>query len=160
MDPTETIQNYFKSLTIIHAALLLGQVFFGIVACYLVLTGLPGNNMGDLHDIFQNYIPLGVIGSILGSLLITKSRLKTAREKNELEEKLGHYRATLIIKFALLEGATFLALICFVVTANYFLLGLAALTIIIFSINRPTKDKATTDLELNYAERAAVNSNR
>lgn len=148
---TQTSQNYFKSLTIIHAALLFGQIIFGIAAGYLVVNGyLDGNK--ELYDIFQIIVPLGVIGSIWGSSQIMKSRLENIRGKSKLEDKLGYYRSSLIIKFALLEGASLFAIICFLLTADYFLLALAGLTIAIFFINKPTRDKIVTDLDLNYEE--------
>ncbi len=151
----QTSQDYFKSLTIIHTALLLGQIIFGIAACYLVLNEYLNGNYG-LYDIFQFVVPLFVIGSIWGSSQFMKSRLENIRGKSKLEEKLGYYRATLIIKFALLEGASLFALICFFITADYFLLALAGLTIAIFFINKPTRDKIVADLDLNYEERVMI----
>ena len=155
-----TSKEYFNGLTVFHATLLIGQVLFGVVAFYLNSNVLVKEDMEDLNKIFQIVVPIFIISGLLGSKLLTKIRIKSIKEKTELKEKLGDYRVTLIIKFALLEGPSLFALVCYFLTANYFFLELAGLIIMAFLVNRPTRHKVVIDLELNHAERALIKDPR
>lgn len=155
----QTLQDYFKSLTIIRAALLTGQVLLGSAAFYFILNGQLVHRQEDLYDIIQIVAPLLVIGSLLGSSLLIKSQLKMIRKKEDLIEKLGGYRAALIIKYSLLEGASLIAIVSYLLTADYILLGLAGLLIAIFFISKPSRKKSVKDLDLNQSERDLIFKN-
>ena len=64
--------------------------------------------------------------------------------------------STLIIKLAILEGVSLCMLVFYYMTANLLFLLLSGLTIVLFIMNRPTKEKAINDLELNQKERALI----
>lgn len=152
----QTSKEYFNGLTIIHAALLIGQVLFACVAYYLNSNEPFSNNSRGLNDVFQIVAPIFVVGGIMGSTFLTIAQLKSIKERTTLPEKLGSYRAVHIVKLALLEGPSLFAIVCYLLTANYLFLGLAGLIIVIFLINWPTRDKVAKDLELNQTDRARM----
>ncbi len=153
-----TSKEYFKSLTVIHAALLFGQILFGGVAFGLNTSGQLqlGEELKDLTSIFNILIPFLVIGGVFGSTLLSKNRLKTIREKKDLKEKLGDYRTLQVLKLALLEVPSFFALVCYLVTGNFMFLAFSAIIIVVFFINRPSKARAIYELELNSEEKALI----
>ncbi len=152
----QTTKEYFKSLTILHFALLIGQVLFGIVTFYINSTNTVGFDYVIQNDIFLLVAPVLFIGGILSSTLIAKHQLKMNKAKTILKAKLGGYMSTLIIKLAILEGVSLCMLVFYYMTANLLFLLLSGLTIVLFIMNRPTKEKAINDLELNQKERALI----
>jgi len=145
----QTSKEYFRSLMIVHAALLAGQVIFLFISFFLNASGLIIADSGDLDRIFTIVVPLFVLAGITTSLVLTKTRLTQIREKGSLNEKLTEYRSAFIVKLALLEGPSFLAIVCYLLTANPLFLGLAVFMIVLFFINRPTREKVSAELELH-----------
>jgi len=159
MNATEqTSKEYFRSLQIVHLALLLGISSFTIIVFFLNYSG--GLNIGDgnLNCIFQYIVPAMLVCCLIASNLINKSKINKIKQKTNLLDKLGDYRSAFIIKFALLEGPAFFAIVVFLLTANEVYLIYILPIIILFIILRPTKDKIIMELELNNDERAKVNN--
>ena len=109
-----------------------------------------------MNGIFQMVVPVVVIGGLIGSILLTKNRLQAIREKTDLKGKMADYRATQILKYALIEGPSLLAIVAYLLTGSMYLLGFAAIMIVALYMNRPTRDAAANDLELSIDERAVI----
>lgn len=152
----QTSREYFKAFTIIHFALLMGQVVFASVVYYLISSGSVSNKITDLDEVFIYAAPLAVLGGIAGSIFVTKQRLGSIPNNATLEDKLFEYRAIVITKLAMLEGPAFFAIICYYLTSNLLYLGLVPILLVVFVLNRPTASKAVQDLSLNQQERALV----
>ncbi len=152
----QTSKEYFNSLTIIHAALIAGQLMFIGVLVYLNRSESPTSYSENHNDIFLILAPVLAILGILGGFFITKNRLESIDKRTELKDKLEHYRTTLIIKFALLEGPSLFSLVCFLLSGNYMFLGLSAILILILFTYRPTKEKTMRDLELSHKDRLLI----
>ncbi|MGZ2371423.1 hypothetical protein ACXR6G_16710 [Ancylomarina sp. YFZ004] len=152
----QTSKQYFKSLKVIHIALLLGQLAFATLAYIINFITPISNGMEDLNDIFLILVSVITFGSIAAGIFITKSKLIAANEKPNLSDKLNDYRALTIARLALLEGPVFFAIISFLLTGNLIFLGFAGLILIIFIIQAPGKDKLINDLELTYAEKSLI----
>lgn len=151
----QTSKEYFTSLTVIHAALMTGPILFGLVAFYLNASGQFTGDADNL-EVFQIIVPIIVVGGFIGSSLVSNSRLNVIRQKADLRDKLGDYRATLVVKYALLEGPALFALVCYILTASYLFLGLAGLMILALFIQRPTKFKTANDLRLDRKDRELI----
>jgi len=153
----QTSKEYFNVLTIIHAALTYGQVFFGLVFFYLNTNLLSPNN-GDIYDIFIFVVPATVVMGFVASTFLMKARLGAIKKMSGLKEKLRNYRTAFIIRMALLESPSFFALVAYYLTGNYFFLGLSGIIIIVFVIERPTRSKVAMDLELNMGDKALLDN--
>jgi MFS family permease len=156
MTTNETSKVYFKSLAIIYIAVIISQVFLGLVFYYLNHVSQNKTFPAELNKIFLILIPVLIVGAIVGSAVILRFRLKKLIEKADLKEKLREYRVTLLVNYAILEGPALLSLGCYYITANIIYLGLAGLIIVIFSINKPSKERVAYDLDLNPGERAII----
>lgn len=150
----QTSKQYFKSLKLIHIALMIGQVSFASVA--FLINSLEPIAMTELNDTFLILVAVFTLGSLAAGKLVAKNKLKAAKQKQTLSEKLDDYRVLIITKLALLELPVFFAIVSFILTSNLTFLGLSGLVLIIFIIQAPTQDKLIDDLELTYAEKTLI----
>src|SRR5471030_821542 len=98
----QTPAGFLKLISIIHLALLGGQMVFGIVAfaeSTKVYFDVKYNG-----DPFIFIAPILAIGGIVAGNLIFKQLLTALESKTSLSEKMMGYQTALIIRFALLEG--------------------------------------------------------
>jgi hypothetical protein len=149
-------KEYIKILSLIHTALFMGQLILGGVFIFLNLSGQLAIEGADLLEVFQLVVPIVMLGVIYGGEWVRKMRLKTCKEKKELNEKLDEYRTAIIIKYALLEASSLLALIAYLMTSNYLFLSLAGIGLIVFFNNRPSLQKIIDELELNDSEKSLL----
>jgi MFS family permease len=151
----QTSKQYFRSLTILYFGLLIGQVAFAAITLYLNLELLfqPDDS---LRDIFIYIVPIFVVNGFATGHLIYKSRLKKIKKHNSLTSKMGEYRGAMIIRLAMLEGASLFAIVVYLLTADLIFIAMSGLIIAFFIILRPTSDKISMDLELNSTEKLQI----
>ncbi|WP_167611971.1 hypothetical protein [Maribellus sediminis] len=147
-----TPKEYFRSLQIVHLALMAGIVSFIVIAIVLQNMGFESDGE-DMLPALIYVVPVFMIGGILASNYVFKFRLKTCISQSGLKQKLEEYRSALIIKFALVEGPSFFAIIAYLLTANLVFVGITVLLLAVLLSYRPTPAKSIIDLELDYDER-------
>ncbi|MBN2174651.1 MAG: hypothetical protein JW731_10990 [Bacteroidales bacterium] len=152
-----TSREYFKGINIVYMALLAGQVFFILIALFLFYYGRFNVGAAELSEFLIYIVPVFVIAGILASNFLYRKRISVIKQKKELAEKLNDYRSILIIRLALLEGPSFFAIVCYLLTAQLIYLAFSALIIFIFLTVRPTRIRVITDLELNMDEQKRIN---
>jgi hypothetical protein len=152
----QTSKDYFYSLNIIHLGLTLGQILFAVVVYFLLASGQRSAGDEQMNETFQLIVPFLIIGGVTGGMLLARNRLESIRAKKDLKEKMIDYRSTLMLKYALWEAPSLVSIIGYLMTGNLFYLGLSAVVIGLFLLNRPTRDRAATELELSPSERAAI----
>ena len=140
-----TPREYFKTMFVIWLALIGGQVFFGIITFYLNNNGSYDPQEKNLKDIFTYLVPVFAFYGV-------KKRLSLSKSKTSLLQKLNDYRAALIIRYALLEGATFFSLVSYLMTGDQLFLYISISIIAIFIIIKPSIQNVINDLELNPGE--------
>jgi hypothetical protein len=150
----KTPQTFLKTITIIHSALLIGQVLFGVVTFYI--TNSTVINLNPAGDVYFYIVPLFfVIGMLAGSFIFKQHVAKLA-DKNALPEKLSDYQTALIIKYALTEGTSLFGIVVYLLTGNLLYLIFTGLNILYFIWMRPTKDKIEEDMNLSYEDKIAM----
>jgi MFS family permease len=153
-----TSKENFKSMLVIWLSLIGGQVFFGLIAFYLNNNGSYYPQGKDLKDIFIYLVPVFAIYGLVAGSIIFKKRLNSSKNKTSLLEKLNDYRAALIIRYALLEGATFFSLVSYLMTGDQLFLYISILIIAMFIILKPSAEKVINDMELNPNERQMISN--
>jgi hypothetical protein len=149
-------QTFVKIIAIIYAALLIGQVLFGIVA--FARTKGIGLNLKLGSDPFFYIVPfLIVAGMLFGNFLFMQQISKLA-DKNTLSEKLAGYQTALIIRFAIAEAPSLLGIVGYMLSGNVIYLILTTFNVLYFILIRPTKDKMAADLELTHEDKNAMGS--
>lgn len=147
-----TPNKYLASLSLIHLALLIGQVLFAAVAFFI-----NENRRLDLSDTDNKFffiIPLLAIGSYFAGNFLFRQNINTiANNNNSLKEKLNSYQVALIIKLALLEGPALFGVVAFLLSGNLYFLLISGLLIGYFFIQKPSKEKIIDELKLNFEHR-------
>lgn len=157
MDKTkQNFKQYQKSSTIIHAALLMGQVFFTAITIFLNQTQGALTEDEMLRTMFMIMIPLFFLMTFGIGKIVAGNKLKLAKEKADLKAKMEDYRSINIIRYAMLEGTAFFAIITFMLTGEMLLLAFAGMIMVLFAINYPSKEKLVKELELNREEQAIL----
>jgi hypothetical protein len=146
-----TPEGFLKSISIIHLALLAGQVIFSIVAyaqSEKIYFGIH-----NMDSVFIYIVPLVAVGGFMIGYLTFKKQLVDIRSKSSLGEKIIAYQTALITRYALLEGPSLLAIVIYLQSGNLFFLAIAGLLMMYFLFLRPTMEKVENDLDLNFTER-------
>ena len=144
-----TSKQYFKALTILFYALIVGQVMMIIIAFF--------SPYFFEKFIFsakeQMYLALLVsFVCVLGfssAIAIFKNNLKRLSQKENLIEKMQKYRTLIVIKYAILEGCSFCAAIVTLLTGETILLTFSILMLMLVFIDKPSNYKAIKDLQLS-----------
>ena len=146
-----TSKAYFQSLSILHATLIIGLLAFAGISIYLNTTIKPIAQ--DLIVPFLVIAPLLAISGILVGYYIANIRLKSIKSKSTLAEKLQDYKGVLILKYASIEGPAMFCIVAYLLTADYKLLGIGFIIFLFLFMNKPSKFRAISDLELTGSER-------
>jgi hypothetical protein len=152
--------NYFRSLKILHIAMLVGQIIFLLVVLYLVFSHFIKQVDMNTDKAFQ--VAAIIIGftCVFGGIQYFKKQVEKIRQTvTLLSDKANRYRAANIIQWALSEGACLFVIISFQLTGNYAFAVLAAMLIIYFALLSPSKIKAVIHLSLSEAEVAELERN-
>ena len=161
-----TSKAYFKALMVLHGALMIGQVLFGVIM-YVVY--LSDKQTGGRH--FQNpdlssrqspealfyFIALAlVLATVLASYFVYRTRVGHAKEERTLSGITTAYRGAVIARDGCLQGPSMLAVIAFYLYRDPSYLFLTGLIVFFFLLWWPTRDKTIADLELVGEYRARL----
>lgn len=154
MATTPSNTGIFKTLLIMHKAMLTGQLVFAAVAFYLVYSNLfPFQNLKNLDRVLQVVaLVCSAGGFYVGQLLFKKGLIAAKTIQANSKVKLLRYRQACILQWALIEGPCLFAIICFLLTHNYAFLALAALLIFLFTMMAPSKLKIALQLQISEEE--------
>jgi len=145
--------GYFKALKILHTVLLAGQCLFLIVMVFLVTRKSTAMVDPSFDKILQVVALLVSFGGVFAATSIFKKRLLEINTNATINtEKGNQYRAANIFRWAMIEGASLFAIICFFLTGNYSFAALAIALIIFFALTTPSKLKAMIQLQLSEQE--------
>lgn len=146
-------ESDIKALTILHKALLAGQVIFAAVCVFLAYAKMLPTTQEDLDRILQVMaVVLSAAGFIGGNSFFKKRVLEIRDMQTNAKEKLTMYRAACIVQWALLEGPGIFTIICFFITGNYAFIALASVLMLLFAMLAPSKTKIAFQLALSEEE--------
>jgi hypothetical protein len=144
----QTPESLIKIMSVIHLALLAGQMLFALAA-FAQSTKIYFGIM-YLDDDFVYTVPLLALIGFFGGYLLFKKQLKVIRYKSSLNEKFTGYQTALIIRYALLEGPSLFAIVAYMLNGNLFFLSVSGFLMLYFIFLRPTTEKIDTDLQLDF----------
>lgn len=142
--------NTIKILGLIHIALVFGLVVF-LVFSYYQSNGF--SNGIDQGDIFIYITPIVAISGYFGSQFMFKKLIAAIRKEDTLQYKLQKYQMASIIKFALIEGPSFLALFAYMISGNTLHFAIAICLIAYLILQRPTLDKFISQVKPSLEDR-------
>ncbi len=145
-------KTFVRTISIIHLALIAGQVLFAIVA--FSLNKNTAVNLKPVGDVFFYIAPALIFFGMLTGSFLFKQLADKAKDAEGLKKKLAGYQSAFIIRCALSEGGSLFSIVCYMLTANFFYLSLAGVNILYFLWLWPTKEKIEADLNLSYEEKS------
>lgn len=136
------LRKHFQMLTMFCLAIMSGVVIFGVVAGYIHYSGMLEPTLAEVPYLRYVMFVLPL------AMLFAASRLGTAMgpgpSDHGVEAVLGKHKTSVIVTFALSEGAAFLVIVMGLLSGEMTLgLGIAALAVVAMAILWPKK----TDLE-------------
>lgn len=158
MQPTSP---YIKALSVLHYALLGGQVMFTFI--FILVLSIGKNYEPALSSWAQPVLLVCAIIAILAyfvSYSFYKRKLEGINSSSDTaSQKLEIYRGVNITRWAIMQFATLLCIILFFVTANFYILIVVAVMLLLFFSVRPSTSKVMEDLSVSESDlqNAAVN---
>jgi len=129
---------------------------FAITA--LAITPSGKFSINTPNDPYLIAVPIMAIGSFIASMMLHRQLIATAVSKPTVQQKIVGYQTAMIVRLALLEGASLFGIVVYIVTTNLLYLGISGVLIAFFITLRPTRDKIETDLNLDYQDKADLDS--
>jgi glucose-6-phosphate-specific signal transduction histidine kinase len=149
---TNAINKQYKfSLQLIAIALILGQLLF------LFVTTLVHKHqiIFYIHDAFSTFgfvlLFLSIIISFAYGYLTRKNKKKLQAETNFERKKLV-LQSTILIQYALLEGISLFAIVCFLLSSNVYYLIFSCISIVVQVYIFPSLARINSNLQLNKYE--------
>ena len=141
--------NHFRSLKILHTALLLGMTFFAVVSLVIPREEISKDIDKSYETIFQAVAAgVSLLSLLTGFSIFKKNLAAVYRSTERAEKKMEMYRGACILWWAMIEGPGLLSLIFFVLTGNYAFLALAGFQIALLAVFMPRKDNIKLLLNL------------
>lgn len=150
-----TPEKFMRTQTIIHLGISFGVLAFGIFS-YLDI-GESFINYSNTDDMFLYILPSLALLCVFGGNYLFQQKLNDISQKNTLREKLAEYQTASIIKYALIEAPAFLGIFLFQNEGNLVYLFVSGSLIIYLLIQKPTRLKIETDLNLYGEQRNQFN---
>ncbi len=129
--------NSVRMLTIMHLAIFMGTAVFAAIVTFLVYSKRLVFDAKAFEEILQVIaILVSAVAVLLGNQLFKKRLAQIQLETNN-RKKFEMYRSISIVQWALLEGASMVCIVGFLLSANYAFLGLVAFLLLFLMMLRP-----------------------
>ena len=126
----------FKTLPILHIAMLSGQAMF-IAVVYFVAS--PQMDI-TLETPYAAALGLITGGGIMLSMLMWRKRISAPPLLGTTQEKLQHYTTSCLLRWAVLEAPALLAIVLMLVTHSLFPIFAALGCMALFLVAKPDKE--------------------
>ncbi|WP_075601947.1 hypothetical protein [Saccharicrinis aurantiacus] len=148
---TQNSKKFFRTLSLIHLAMLIGQVVFLVIVLNLKLTSGKVST-GALSAPFS-YIVAGLtVSCIIVCKIVYAVKLKQAQSKEAITEKMAIFQSANIIRFALYEGPSLFSIVVFLLTGELYFLIFTSILLLFFIFSKPSRQKTIDVLDLNQDE--------
>lgn len=144
-------KEWLKQLVLLHGALIIGVILVSFMIYYIAQPMAGGYEGRPIPSPDIIGVVLAFVG-IIASNFIFRSRLPKIQKVDGLDHKLLQYRATLIIRYAILLFVCLSNIILAFLTGNIFNLYIALVVDVLFFFKRPIKQKIFKDLMLSQDE--------
>lgn len=142
-------KSFLRTLKIIHASLCLGLIF----CSGFVFMQNGGFEASLNNDVFVFVVPIVAMMGYFGSTWVFQKLIRNLPKIEDLTKKLQRYYVASLVKYAIIEGAAFLALFGYYYSANAMHLVIAICLIVYLIFQRPTLEKLNQEVSLNLEEK-------
>lgn len=144
-------KNFIKTLTIIHAAFIIGPLIFSFIILFLSSEISIFNT--DNIPVTYYVIPFVALLIIYAGLRFFKNQISKIEKTLPLNQKLASYQTAFIIKCASVEAPAFLCIMLTILTGETVFVIIAWMILLLLYKFRPTKEKIIENLSLSFDER-------
>jgi hypothetical protein len=149
-----TSKGFLKTISIIHIALLMGLILFGVIA--FIQSGKTGIDIKNVNDPFMVVVPVIAIVGFIASNLIFRQQLYNM-DNDPMRDKIPAYQTALIIRYTCLEAPALVGIGSYLINGNFLFLIIAGIITLYLMSIRPTKHKIDIDLGLTEEESLEFN---
>lgn len=134
-----------KKILLIFFAFIISITSFATFSIFFIETSGIKSESSEQFDVFLFVVPtLGLMG-LVASQFLYKNILNQARAV-EGELKFQQYQVAILVKYALLEGPSLIALLAYLLSGNHIHLITAAVLVSILIIQKPSLEKCRAEL--------------
>ena len=144
-----SFDQFFRSLQILHAAMLMGMVVV-LVMLKFVLGSQTVVGSDSLFIIMG--MGLALFGLLMAYILPVKKINAIEQGKLSVTERLEKYREAFVLKMALIEGPALVCIILHYLQSDSLLFYTAIFLIIVFALSRPVAEKIKEELDLRPSD--------
>lgn len=154
------MNDFFKQLNILFYALAAGQLLFCAVAIFLRFEGVAGFDETSAQNTTLTMIaPFLTLAAFAGAWFINQTRVAQGVELKGLNEKTGHYRTTIVIRSAIIEGGNIIMLIVYLLSGRPIHLIWFAVGMLLFLYFRPSHSNLVRNYQLSFEEESQLKKN-
>jgi len=140
--------------------LMVGIPLIFFVLIYLQYEGQGGLQATQRMEILLHIVlPISIVACLYFAYNIYKKELQK-RQPQKFQEKLRTFYEVSLYKYALLSLANFLAVVGMYFSGEQLFAGLYAITLVVFSLNRPTHQRIVKDVKLTEEEEEWLRSDK
>ncbi len=140
-------QGDIRTLTIMHLALLVGQILFAAVIFFVVYTTKPIGALQQYSDqLLLACIVFCAAGYGVANLIFKRKLRQLNAMQGDASQKMNSYRAINILRWGIIQSTIIFTTIVYFMAINKNLLILIIIMIILFAILRPSREKIASDL--------------
>ncbi|HEY0666924.1 MAG TPA: hypothetical protein VGD22_02040 [Sphingobacteriaceae bacterium] len=139
-----------KPIQMVHLAMCIAPTIFLTVVFILNQSNSRYGEFGN--DPLYLITPAMAAGAFITGQLLFKTHLSAIDTDMSLSERLAKYQSAFIIRQALIEGATIFNIVAYFLLGHSFFAAIALVLILLMFTFRPTKFRASEDLQLNYTD--------
>ncbi len=155
----ESLRICFKKLIKVHNYITIIQFVLIIISFLIFLSGILEKASDKVNIILLISIVVIVLLNRITSDLFFKQRLNSIKKVKILNNKSKSYEISIIIKYIISIISFTLAIFFFFLTSNISFLGIALIVVLLFYINKPSRDKFVIELELTSTEKEMFECN-
>ena len=148
----ENSAEYFHTLHLVFYLMVsVPLILFCVI--YLHYMDEGGLNSNFFLDGLHAFFTLGVVLASVVAYRAYRRRFRQFEATAPFRQRLRFFHRAAWLKYLWLGLANLLPVVGLYLTGEQYFVGLYAVTLILFSLNRPTLKRVTTDLRLSSAER-------
>ena len=137
-----------RTIRVIFGAIVAGQVVFSVIAYALHASdAVPHTLGGETIPVIIACAAAG--GAVIAGKALHAIRIRAIGDGETLPERLRTYLATTIIFLAMLEAATIILIVTYLLNGNTVLLFLVAGVLAVAAMHYPSKERIEKDIRMS-----------
>lgn len=140
----QTVKEYFSLLYTIYISVFIASCLFLFFS--LITTEANDFSEYDIPYIITTGVVM-IVGYIL-SYLYSKKKIKEAKQKRGLREKLTDYRKVLFIPWIIINITIIFSIICYTITGEHLFVCTTFFSLVVLFLNNPSRKNLIERLDL------------